>query len=299
MKISSAMVLAVLLILAAANGNAQTQPADKAQKEKKGFTFYESFTGSSNTLGQVLKLDTTVGYDLSKHFGVDVGIPVYFVRASSTTSSTGATSQTGIGNAYVDLKFMFPSPVVNYASTITGTAPTGDTASGLSTGRATYDWNNHFDKTVLGITPFINAGVANTVSDTHFFTRPFATLGTVGHFEGGLTYKVAPLVRVGASAYDILPSGQQKLFSKLVQGTSRTTAGATVQGQRSSIGSTHETVGGSDLAKDDGYSAWITASPGPVEFELGYSRSVVNDLNTVSFGIGFNLSSIVRKAKGR
>jgi len=206
------------------------------------------------------------------------------------------TSHTGIGNAYLDLKFVFQNPAVNYASTLTGTAPTGDTASGLSTGRATFDWNNHFDKTVSGLTPFINAGVANTVSDTHFFTRPFTTLGIVGHFEGGATYEVAPLVRVGVSAYDILPSGQQKLFSKLVQ---RQTAagGSTGRGQRT-VGSTHETVGTADLAKDDGYSAWIAASPGPVELELGFSRSVVNDLNTVFFGIGFNIGSIVRKARG-
>jgi hypothetical protein len=110
----------------------------------------------------VLKLDTTIGYDLSEHFGVDAGIPVYFVRASSTTSSIGVTSHTGMGNVYVDLKFVFTNPLVNYASTVTGTAPTGDTASGLSTGRATFDWNNHFDKTVSGLRLFVNAGVANT-----------------------------------------------------------------------------------------------------------------------------------------
>jgi len=297
MHFRRASVLALLLTLAAARGNAQTQPADKAQKEEKGFTFYESFSGSSNSLGQVLKLDTTVGYDLSEHFGVDAGIPVYFVRASSTTSSIGVTSYTGMGNVYADLKFVFANPLLNYASMVTGTAPTGDTVSGLSTGRATFDWNNHFDKTVSGLRPFVNAGVANTVSDTHFFTRPFTTLGMVGHFEGGVTYKVAPLVRAGISAYDILPTGQQKIFSKLVRRTSATTAASNGRGQRF-VGATHETVGGSDLAKDDGYSVWITANPGPVDMELGFSRSVVNDLNTVSFGIGFNLGSIVKKARG-
>ncbi len=297
MKIRWAMVLAPLLILGAANGSAQTQPADKAQKEKKGFTFYESFQASSNTLGQVYKLDTTAGYDLSKHFGIDVGIPVYFVKASSTTSSTGVTSHTGIGNAYVDLKFVFLNPLVNYASTLTGTAPTGDTASGLSTGRATFDWNNHFDKTVLGITPFINAGVANTVSDTHFFTRPFTSLGMVSHFEGGITRKVAPMVKIGASAYDILPTGTQKVFSKLVQRTSGTTTGRTSAGG-GGFTTTSQTTG-TEPTRDDGYSAWIAATPGPVALELGFSRSVIYNLNTVSFGIGINLSSIARKAKGR
>ncbi len=277
------------------------------QKGEKGFVFYEQFEGSSNTLGQVFKLDTSAGYNFNKYFGVDAGIPVYFVPSSGTSSTTGSTSNNGVGNVYADVRFTLDNPVVNFASTLTGTAPTGDTAKGLSTGRGTIDWNNHFDRTFARLTPFANLGVANTVSDTHFFNRPFSTLGLVGHFEGGGSWKVWRFVSVGASGYDILPSGQQKVFSKLIRrqpSTSPSTASTSTTPGKGRHGAgvfekQAETVGTSDIARDDGYSAWIGASPSPfVDLEVGFNRSVRYNLNTASFTLGLNLGYFVKKARG-
>jgi hypothetical protein len=272
-------LLSVLSGLAA--GNLAAQSADKSRDEDKGYTFYEQFQGSSNTLGQVMKFDTSAGYNFNRWFGVDVGVPAYVVRASSTSTTTTSTTtsqatNSGIGDAYVDLRFTFNVPLINYASTVTGRAPTGDSASGLSTGRATFDWNNRLEGGLLGLRPFVNLGVANSVSDTHFFVRPFTTLGMIGHFEGGASYKVLPFCSVGASLYDVLPSGQQKVFSKLMK--------------------RKETTGGADLTRDNGFSTWFDASPIPfLDFEVGYDRSVHYDLNTVSFGVGFNIGSLVNK----
>jgi hypothetical protein len=290
-----------VLIAAALSSEARAQSVDKSKKESRGFTFYESFQGTSNELGQVLKLNTAAGYNWNKYLGFDAGLPVYFISASSTSTSTGGSSHTGLGNIYADVRLTVNNPLLNYQSTLTGTAPTGNESAGFSTGRATYDWNNHFDKTLQGWTPFANLGVANTVSDTHFFMRPFTSLGTVGHFEGGLTRRIIPYVKVGASLYDVLPSGQQKVFSRLVKGGSSTTAGGSSGSSGRSHGafqSAHETVG-TNLTKDNGLTAWISASVGPqVDLEAGYTRSVPYDLNMFSFGIGFNLGSIVKKARG-
>ncbi len=58
------------------------------------------------------------------------------------------------------------------------------------------------------------------------------------------------------------------------------------------------TVGNADLARDNGFSGWFGASPIPqLEFEIGYSRSVHYDLNTVFFGVGVNLGSLLNLAK--
>lgn len=287
-----------LWVLPLAASAADQSPA-KTDSEEKGITFYESFQGSSNTLGQVYKLDTTVGYNFNKYFGVAVGIPFYSVQASSSSTS-GTSSGNGIGNVYADLNLTVDNPLVNFASTLEGTAPTGDTAKGFSTGRATFDWSNHFDRTVLGITPFVNLGVANTVSDTRFFVRPFTTLGTVGHFEGGASYGFLHLFSAGASVYDVLPSGQQKVFSKLV-GRRSSTAGGTSGTSRRHGGvfeNASETVGGADIARDNGFSAWLDASPAPfLDLEGGYSRSVHYDLNSFSFNVGVNVGYFIRKAK--
>ena len=61
-----------------------------------------------------------------------------------------------------------------------------------------------------------------------------------------------------------------------------------------------ETTGTAAIDRDNGYSAWLDVSPLPfINLELGYSRSVQFDLNTVSFSVGFNLGYLIRKTKVR
>ena len=293
-SLTTALLLSTALLISGL-ARAADQSSTNLEKEDKGITFYESFRGSSNTLGQVMKLDTKAGYNFNKYFGVDFGIPAYLVRSSANSTTTGSGSVTGIGNAYIDLRLTFANPMLNFASILEGTAPTGDASKGFSTGRATFDWANHLDHSFFfGFTPFVNLGVANTISDTRFFTRPFSSLGLLGHFEGGADFKVLHFFSVGASAYDIVPSGQQKVFSRLVTQSSVTTTrrgGGVFEKNK-------ETTGTAAIDRDNGYSAWLDSSPVPfIDLELGYSRSVQFDLNTVSFSVGFNLGYLIRKSK--
>jgi len=58
-----------------------------------------------------------------------------------------------------------------------------------------------------------------------------------------------------------------------------------------------ETTGTSDIARDDGFSTWVTATPSRyIYLELGYTRSVGFDLNTVSLGIGMNVGRMLKTA---
>src|SRR5438128_10035262 len=140
------------------------------------------------------------------------GWPVYFVNDSSTTNSSGFTS--GPGNAYVGFRLGVDNPAVNFASNLVFTAPTGNKDKGFSTGRATVDWTNSFSRKFSAVTPFGSVGVANTISDTSFFVRPFSSLGLVGHFEGGATVSLSRFVDLGGSAHGVRASGQQKIFRK-------------------------------------------------------------------------------------
>ncbi len=50
----------------------------------------------------------------------------------------------------------------------------------------------------------------------------------------------------------------------------------------------HVTVG-NDLTRDHGFSTWLTANlPHFVDLQIGFTRSYGYNLNTVSFGIGFD-----------
>ena len=286
------LLLTTLALLAVAT--AQSVPAAPSQGDT-GFTSYVEFDGTSNAEGQVYRLNSSVGYNFTEHFGVDVGVPVYLLRPSgSTTGTTSTTSSNGLGNPYLDLRLKFLNPTVNFGSVLTGYAPAGDSKLGLSTGRATFDWTNHFDHSFNNLTPFLEAGLSNTVVDTQLFLRPFTSLGMNSHFQGGASYQLGKYFNAGASGYDIQPFGQQTIFSKVANG----------QGAGSSRGkpfqNSQQVTGNSDLAYDNGFSAWIGASPSPyLDLQLGYTRSIQYDLNSVSFGIGVNVGRLYHRSASK
>ncbi len=285
-------LLIPIILVTALIGMAQTasMPAP-AVKSENGLTSYVEFDGTSDGDGQSFTLGSSVGYNFNQHFGVDLGVPVYFVRASST-STTGSFSTNGIGNPYLDLRLKFSSAPVNFGSKLTGSVPIADSKKGLSTGRATFDWTNRFDHSFSSLTPFAEVGVANSVTDSRLFIRPYTTLGFNTHFSAGADYDLWKFISVGASAYDILPSGQQTVFSRIVRGSgnpAKSSHGRVFQDNQ-------QTTGSADIARDNGFSAWIDASPGRVvDMELGYTRSVHYDLNAISFSIGFNLAHLYRQ----
>jgi hypothetical protein len=281
----AAFVCGVLLYLApncAGQGpvtsTSQIETLPSSAIEEKGLTFYEFYGGSFNSLGHVTELDTTVGYNFNRYFGVDAGIPVYFVGVSKTNTGPGPLPGNGIGDVYADLLFTLVSPAVNYLGTLRGTAPTGDTSKGFSTGRVTFNWDNYFDHDFRGLRPFADVAFADSIGDTHFFYRPFITFGYVAEFEGGLTYKIFSPLRVGASYYDDAPIGEQTVISR--EGLP-------------------EIKGPASIDRDNGYSAWLTIHPIPyITFEGGYDHSVRYRLDTFSFGIAFNVGSLYHKARG-
>jgi hypothetical protein len=250
-------------------------------QEEQGWGFSGRFQGSSNSSGVVLKADPSLDYTFNQYFRTYVGLPVYFVNPSSTTSTTTSTSNglvDGLGNASVGVRFGAKSPAVNYASNLVFTAPTGDKNKGFSTGRATADWTNSFSRRVSQVTPFGSFGIANTVSDTSFFVRPFSSAGFVSHFDGGATFSLSPFVEAGALAYAVRAAGEQRIISKRGTGKNRV------------LGSRTETIGSADIANDHGFSAWLGLSPkSAVDFQIGYTRSVNYSLNTLFFGAGFRL----------
>jgi hypothetical protein len=282
-----ALVLLVIALVttSVAQSKSSTQPAIQSDK---GFTSYAEFGGTSNADGQVYVLESSVGYNFGQHFGMDVGVPIYFVRPSSSTTGT-STSTNGLGNPWLDLRLKFLGPVVNYGSTLTGFAPTADSKRGLSTGRVTFDWTNHFDHTFSRLTPFGEVGIANTITDSRLFLRPYTTLGFNTHFQGGANLDVWKFFSVGGSAYDILPWGQQTVFSKVVPGSAMAASHGRVFQQN------QQTTGSADIAKDNGFSAWVGANPAPyLDMQLGYTRSTHYDLNSVSFTVGVNVGYLAR-----
>ena len=291
-KISSWFAVCSLLLFGVATAaRAQTSPRPAGNENEKGFVFYESFEGDSNSAGQVMVFTSSAAYHFNQHFSAGVGIPVYYDRASSPT--TGTTSSSGIGNVFATVRAAWKNPALNYATSLTGTGPSGDTKKGLSTGHATFDWDNRIDHDISIFTPFVDAGVANSITDTRFFIRPYTSFGKLAHFEGGTDVDLTHSFSLTLSAYDIAPWGTQTIFSRVVTAGS-TGSGTTTHGRVFQGG--HVTTGGASLARDNGFNAGLSFKPKPyLDLNLGYTRSVDYALNTISFGVGVNLSSLFGK----
>ena len=261
-----------------------------------------SFEGNVDSSERVLDLNSSVGYNFTKNWGADIGVPFTFVSVStSSTSTTGTTgkgssssSLNSIGNVTTDLRFNTKGSVANYTSTLTAGAPTGSKQHGISTGRPNLGWNNHVEHDFGLFTPFVEAGFANGLTDTKLYHRPFTTLGFVSQFTGGTTIDLGHDFSLGGSLYDVLPSGTQKVYSKLVSKTNGKTAGSGNHGRSWELAA--ETVGDGSLTRDNGGSVWFDYSPGAFDFQVGYTHSVHYALDTVAFSVGVNLGKLVRNS---
>ncbi|HET7873312.1 MAG TPA: hypothetical protein VFL42_12415 [Terriglobales bacterium] len=262
-----------------------------AQSQQKGFTEYETFQGTVNSENRVLKLDSTVGWDFNKNFGIFGGVPLYFSGTPSTTTATGtvaSTSNTGMGNAYAGMVFRAPNKTLNYAGALTVYLPTGSTTNGFSSGTAGVDFSNHVAHSFHKFTPFFDFGFANTLPDSQFSTRQFASTGTITHLEEGADYEIVKHVYLGASGYQIVPFGSQTIFSRVDGGG----------GQGKNPFDNNAQATGNNLTREHGFNAWVGFEPSPLwRAEIGFTRSATFDLNSLAFNLRFNVGRMLRSRK--
>jgi hypothetical protein len=240
-------------------------------------------------------MNTTLGYDFNEHFGVNAGVPVFFLIPDGQTGI--ASNTTGLGNDSIGFHTYFELGPISYSSSVTAGLPTANTTKGLSTGRVMVDWDNRFDHTWGKVTPYIDISLGNGINNVTTpnlrrgaVQRPYITLGKEVQFEGGADVKLGRKVTVTVSGYDLVPWGAQKVYSLVVQ------RGQTGKG-KARHGRVYETSavsqGTADLDRDEGFNTSLGFQATPyIGLSAGYSRSVRFASNSVSFGVGFNLSRL-------
>ena len=297
MKSSFKFFVAVALIIGAtmfAQGQNSQVPSQTKIDDSKGITGFESFQGTINSDSRIFKLDSNLGWDFNKHFGVFAGVPVYFASVPSSTTTTGATTTTtgsttnnGLGNVYMGFMLKAPNPSLDYAMAVTASAPTGSTSKGFSTGRAGVDWTNRFEHAFDRLTPFFEGGLSNTVPDTAFLARPFTSLGAVSHLEEGAEYQLVKRFYAGGSGYQVVPFGNQKVFSKLDG-----------KGKGKNPFDNAPVSSGSDLTRENGFNTWVAFEPTSImRLELGYTRSMTFDLSSFAFNLRMNVGKMLRSRR--
>ncbi len=270
--------------------------------QDRGAAASARYAASFSDFGQVHRFDGSLGYSFNKHFELSGGVPFYLVRPAAAPDGTASEPARGIGNAYLNLSLALDTSLLRYWSVASVTAPTGDKSRGFSTGRVTVDWTHGVARDIGRVTPFASLGVANAITDSPFWIRPFSALGLNVHVEGGAQVRLAGPVSGGASAYTVLPAGQQKIYSRVapgqaVQGPPGRTgaAGGQGSGKKPVFGTSAVATGGSSLTRDDGASAWLTARlTRTLSFIAVYSRSRTYALDTASAGLGLDVRSLIK-----
>ena len=293
--VATATFLLAPLLNAQSSGNSVgSNPSSSiipAMQSQGRYTWMEEFDGSSNASGQVMSLDSSVGYVFGPHFSADAGLPVYFVNptVSSSTATSANDSVTALGDFYAQFRLAFPNPALNFKTQLTGRAPTGSTSDGISIGHFTYDWTNRFDRRFGAWTPFLELGLANSIPETFIYTRPFVSYGELLHFQLGTLFNVRDWLTLAGSGFDVAPWGTQTI-------SSRVNRGATASGGHGPVFDQNpKTTGGPTLTADNGFSVGAILVPTrTVNFLLGYSRSSHYQLNTVSFGVSINMAQVLR-----
>jgi len=285
---------------------AASKPSIASEDDSSGPTAYVQLQAGGNRQGIVSSVDINLGYNLTDHFGADIGLPIFYVRSPlSLVISTDWDTETLLGDPYIDLHYKLVRSGVSLTTVLTGTVPASSPERIYTTGRAGVDWFNHIEpeKPIMRITPFLNLGVANSTINRYYIPRPYSTgrpyevFGLMGDGEAGANINLPYGLRIGASGYGLLPSGNQKVFSRLV------TPGSSVVGVLTNnryYFNAFETTGTQAIDRDNGYSGWIEYTKlRKVTLQAGFTHSVHYRYNMITLTVNFNGTSLIRTITGK
>ena len=308
MKIRFCLVALLLAVtshcLAQSSDVAPTARLSVPDAVVKGFSSYTNFQGShDSSSGWSTIVSSSVQYDVNKHFGVGLGIPFYLshngvpanVVAKGKTNPPLTTQYGSLGDAALTLNFAAGGPL-GYKATVTGTAPTGDTSSGISTGRPTFDLNNHLEREVGFLTPFAEFGFGDSSALVNKrVRRPYTTLGALSHFKAGAGMDFLKYFSFSLSGYETLPIGNQKVYShEFVRSKNGTVIRVGADGKKHRFALV-AVDSGQGILEDNGLTSELGVNLGShIDLCATYNRSVRQSLDTVEFGIGYRFGRSTR-----
>lgn len=242
---------------------------------------HDSQVGYSTLLG------AGVGYDLNRKLSVSTGIPFYLISAiSQTKKTTGETvvkqHEAQIGDYWLRLDAQPYSGFVTWKANVAGTAPTGNTKYGLSSGRATWTNAHHLEKDVAFLTPFVEATVGNTVPNNKRYLRNYTTLGYVSMQTGGVDFDLTHGFSFESAAYEVTPFGDQKVYSRVGK-----------NGKLKQV-----TEGTASLTKDHGFSGGLSFTAGHrISCDLDYTRSITDHIDAVTLSFNYRFGHVMPEKK--
>ena len=220
----------------------------------------------------------TIGYSFNDILSVDATLPVYMYRLAESLSARPRRNQQlvnqrgELGDLVMAMHAQFIPPLFQYQVTAALSAPTGDEDYGLTTGRATFDVNNHFERTFRRLTPNLELGIGDSSTLVNrIVSKNYTTLGPLAHFQAGLGLTLPHDLFFESDAYEQLPIGDQKIYGPSRRGK------ATI-------------VTGHNVSEDNGFTSSLDL---PIDrhttFTGYYSRSLRLRIDSVGIGLTYVL----------
>lgn len=297
----------VVVLLCSANASAQEQSSESGWIWRTNLygntypsrTLPPDSTGASqgSVRSNLFSLGNVFGYQVNRHVSFFGDLPVYFVHFCRKDSSGVETcgNNNGIGDVGASAQLFAGAERVFFVSTGTVRFPSGDEQKGLGAGITTASWANTLSFQFGRTAPFASLLLANSLQPTATFQRPFTSKGFVAELSGGLEQQLHRHFRVGASAYRVFPSGEQTTFGRFQRSSLLGGIAPGLLNNPRLVPTEGETTGTADLTRDYGGSIWMRFPVHrQVEFQVAYTRSVLLNLNTISYGVSFNFSPLLR-----
>lgn len=293
MRVGYCRALALAVMAAGSLCFAQSLEETKSTPNDRGFTLSTYAYGYHDSMiGWSSIVNFSVRYDFNSRFGMELGAPYYMTQTGYDFSTVLKPKQSrplvdnygAPGDTYLALHFTAPGSVVGYSATLIGTAPSGDTSTGISTGRPTADLTHHLEHTWSHFTPFADLGIGDSSALAERRTkRPYTTLGPLSHYKAGASLSFLKILSFQAAGFEDLPIDNQKVYSAVpIRG--KNGAFVLVNGKK-----TYRWVAtGKGILEDNGLSGGLALRLGPsVTLSGFYERSLRQSYDTVTFGVGY------------
>ena len=269
----------------------------------RGFDAGVTLTSVHDSSAGWYTLVTTAGsYTFSRHFSTDISMPVYLYRLAETDSTTTSnqppapgqpsgpvttTTATTLQPHTWDPGDLILAGHATFSSarwfdtfTPSLTLPSGDANTGLSTGRVTFDFDNHLQAPLFARTSgLLDIGIGDSSNLVNrLVTRDYTSLGPLAHFQLGIVVPLAlPLANRSSFqtvAYEELPLGDQKIYTTLTRpGYPDLTV-----------------VSGRSVSEDNGFTnSLFLPLTNHLTLQGYYNRSLRLHLDTAAVGISWSL----------
>ncbi|HEV2646110.1 MAG TPA: hypothetical protein VGU46_07075 [Acidobacteriaceae bacterium] len=226
-------------------------------------------------------LNPNAAYRVNKYFSVDAGTPIYIyinIEDQVGTKTKPVYEQSIKHGAFGDTSLSFEGdlsgPSIDWSGTFTLGLPSGNADYGLSAGRTTYNFNNHFEKQLGIFIPDVELGFGDTSNLVEQrVLKSYVAVGPMAHFQVGTLISLPKGMTFEADAYEQLPTAKSLVYSTTVKGKKKVTTATNI-----------------DPSEDNGF---ITSLDIPVTPHMTmsgfYSRSLRDHDDVAGFSFTFLL----------